>query len=174
VFVQVSDPLGSNLGASLARPGGNVTGFTNIEFSIAGKWIEILKEIYPRVARVSVMFNPLTAPFAQGYLRLVEEAGQAHGVDVSSTTVRDPADLDAAMAAIAQTSHAGLIVMPDIFMTTHRDRIAVMASKYRVPAIYPCGVSPSLTSLGMLSGRHGQWDTPSCRRRLSSDLSRDG
>ena len=144
-----------------------MTGFTNIEFSIAGKWIEILKEIYPRVARVSVMFNPLTAPFAQGYLRLVEEAGQAHGVDVSSTTVRDPADLDAAMAAIAQTSHAGLIVMPDIFMTTHRDRIAVMASKYRVPAIYPFKIF--MDAGGLISYGVEQLDS---FRRAASDVDR--
>ena len=137
VFIQVSDPLGSGLVASLARPGANLTGFTNFEFSMAGKWVEILKEIDPRIVSIDVMFNPETAPYAEGYVRLVEAAGRALAIDVSISTVRDVSGLSAAIVAIARRSNAALIVMPDIFTVTHRERIAALANEHHLPAVYP-------------------------------------
>ena len=137
VFLSVSDPLGSGLVDSLSRPGGNMTGFTNFEFSMGSKWIDTLKEIDRRVERVAVIFNPQTAPYAEHYLRSVEAAAPSFAVVVTSVPVHDTAELERAVATFASVSNSALIVLPDIFTRNNRQQIISLAGKYRLPSIYP-------------------------------------
>jgi ABC-type uncharacterized transport system substrate-binding protein len=138
VFVSVGDPIGSGLVASLARPGGNITGFTNSEFSIGGKWVEILKEIDPRLARIAVLFNPQTAaPYAPLFMRSVEAAAPQFGTAVIAATVQDASEIERALGVFASTANGALIVLPDIFTSSHRELIISLAAKYHLPSIYP-------------------------------------
>jgi putative tryptophan/tyrosine transport system substrate-binding protein len=138
VFVSVSDPIGSGLVASLARPGDNITGFTTFEFSIGGKWIEILKEIDPRLVRIAVLFNPQTAaPYAPLYVRSVEAAAPQFGTAVIAATVQDASEIERAIGVFASTVNGALIVLPDIFTSSHRELIISLAAKYRLPSVYP-------------------------------------
>jgi putative ABC transport system substrate-binding protein len=137
VFVQVTDPVGSGFVASIARPGGNVTGFITMEGAMAGKWLELLKEIAPGVNRVAVLFNPATAPFAEIYLNPFKAAAASFGVEVIAARVHDMSELESVVAAQAREPAGGLIVMPDIFMTGHRSEITLLAARYRLPAVYP-------------------------------------
>jgi putative ABC transport system substrate-binding protein len=139
VFAQVSDPVGSGFVASLARPGGNVTGFTNIniESSIGGKWLELVKEIAPAVRRVAMIYNPPTSPFAGYYLRPFEAAGPAYGVQASAAAVHSDADIENTLDALAREPGGGFVVLPDTFTGTHRDQIVSLAARYRLPAVYP-------------------------------------
>ena len=137
VFVVVSDPVGSGFVASFPRPGGNVTGFTNIEPTIAGKWLELLKEAAPLVTRVAFLFNPATAPYAESYLKPFRAAAASVAVEAIATPVRDIAELETAIAAQARTHNAGLVVMTDSFLVSHRAKITALAARYRVPAVYP-------------------------------------
>src|ERR1019366_5964810 len=123
VFLSVSDPLGSGLVDSLSSPSGNMTGFTNFEFSMGSKWIDTLKEIDRRVERVAVIFNPQTAPYAEHYLRSVEAAASSFTVAVTSVPVHDTAELERAVAAFASVSNSALIVLPDIFTRNNRQQI---------------------------------------------------
>jgi putative ABC transport system substrate-binding protein len=136
VFTEVSDPVGSGFVETLAHPGGNATGFVDIEASLGGKWVELLKEIAPAVKRVGFMFNPKTAPGAGSYyLRPFEAAAQAFGIEPITVPVRDPADIVAAFAALTQ--QGGLILMPDAFVLSNRDILITQAARNKVPAIYP-------------------------------------
>jgi putative tryptophan/tyrosine transport system substrate-binding protein len=137
VFVSVSDPIGSGFVASLANPGGNVTGFITVEPVLAGKWLSILKEIAPSVQLVSVIFNPETAPYAGLFVRAAEAAAPSLGVEVIATPARDDADIEAAVAKIGREASGGLMVMADNFTAVHRERIITLAANHRVPAIYP-------------------------------------
>jgi len=138
VFTTVSDPIGSGFVESLAHPGGNITGFTNFESSIGGKWLGLLKEIAPRIARTAMMFNPEVAPYAQYYVRPFERAARSFGVDPISAPVHDDADIEREIAALARESNAGLIVLPDAFTTSlHRKQIIEQAARHHLPAIYP-------------------------------------
>jgi putative ABC transport system substrate-binding protein len=139
VFAQVSDPVGSGFVASLARPGGNVTGFTNIniESSIGGKWLELVKEIAPAVRRVAMIYNPPTSPFASYYLRPFEAAGPAYGVQTSAAAVHSDADIENAIDALAREPGGGFVVLPDTFTGVHRDKIVSLAARHRLPAVYP-------------------------------------
>lgn len=137
VFLSVSDPLGSGLVDSLSSPSGNMTGFTNFEFSMGSKWIDTLKEIDRRVERVAVIFNPQTAPYAGHYLRSVEAAASSFTVAVTSVPVHDTAELERAVATFASVSNSALIVLPDIFTRNNRQQIISLAGKYRLPSIYP-------------------------------------
>ncbi len=137
VFVRVSDPVGSGFVPNLANPGGNVTGFTNFEPSIAGKWLELLKEIAPRVAHVTVLFNPATAPGGGLYfLRLVEAAAPSFAVKVRAGRVHDVAEIERVVAAVADDPNGGLISLPDIFLAVHRKLTIELTARYRVPTIY--------------------------------------
>lgn len=105
VFVAVSDPVGDGIVASIARPGGNVTGFTNVEASLGGKWLEVLKEISPAIARVAVIFDPKTSPGGGSYyLRLIEDAALSVGIKAISTPVRDAGEIERAIVAFARES----------------------------------------------------------------------
>ena len=137
VFVLVVDPLGRGFVASLARPGANITGFRNFEFSMAGKWLETLKQVVPRVAHVAAIFNPQTAPFGDQFVRQIEIAAPGFGVETTTISVSDAGDFDPAVAAFAARGGGGLIVLPDAFNTNHRELLISLAAKYRLPAIYP-------------------------------------
>jgi putative ABC transport system substrate-binding protein len=136
VFIRVSDPVASGFVANLANPGGNVTGFTNFEISIAGKWLELLKEIAPRVTRVTVMFNPATAPYGSYFFRLVEAAAPSFAMEVSAGHVHDVAEIERVVAAVARDPNGGLINLPDIFLAVHREVTIGLTARYRVPTIY--------------------------------------
>lgn len=137
VFAVVSDPIGSGFVASLPRPGGNVTGFTNIEPTMAGKWLELLKQIAPHVARAALLYNPTTAPYAEYYLGPFKAAAASVALEAISAPVRNTSELESAITAQARTPNGGLVVMTDSFLVTHRAQITELAARYRLPTVYP-------------------------------------
>jgi putative tryptophan/tyrosine transport system substrate-binding protein len=137
IFVNVADPIGSGFVTSFARPGGNVTGFITMEPSMAGKWLELLKEIAPRVTRCALLFNPTTAPYAEYFLNPFKAAAASVAIEPIVASVRDAAELETAIAAQAREPNGGLVVMPDTFTTVHRAKITALAAQYRLPAVYP-------------------------------------
>jgi putative tryptophan/tyrosine transport system substrate-binding protein len=137
IFANVADPVGSGFVASWARPGGNVTGFINFEPTMAGKWLELLKEIAPRVNRVAFLFNPATAPFAETYVNPFKAAAASFGVEAITAPARDTSELDSVVAAQAREPNGGLIIMPDVFLIRYRAEMTSLAARYRLPAVYP-------------------------------------
>jgi putative ABC transport system substrate-binding protein len=137
VFVIVSDPVGSGFVESLPRPGGNATGFTIMEPTMSSKWLELLKEIAPRVNRAAFLFNPATAPYVDYYLKPFKAAAASLGIDVILAPVHDTAEIETVVAAQAREPNGGLILIPDGFLNVHRDEIILLAARYRLPAIYP-------------------------------------
>jgi putative ABC transport system substrate-binding protein len=137
VFAMVGDPVGSGFVASLSRPGGNLTGFTPIENSLGGKWVELLKEIAPRVARAVIVFDPAMAPFASYYLDPFKAATVSLGMEAIVSPVDDMATLESVVATSAREPNSGLIVMPDAFMIGHHADITSLVARYRVPTVYP-------------------------------------
>ena len=137
IFVGASDPVGSGFVASFRRPGGNVTGFITMEPTMAGKWLELLKEIAPRVARVALLFNPATAPYAEYYLVPFKAAAASFAMEAIAAPVRATSELETAIAAQARAPDTGLIVIPDTFLNFHRVEITSLAARYRLPAVYP-------------------------------------
>ena len=136
IFALVIDPIGSGFVASLPRPGGNVTGFIAMEGSLAGKWLELLKEIAPRVTRVAFLFNPATAPYAEYFLNPFKAAAASFAVEGIATPVRDSSELESVVAAQARELNGGLIAMPESFLNTRRVEITSLAARYRLPAVY--------------------------------------
>ncbi len=138
VFVVVSDPIGSGFVASMARPGGNVTGFTNLAATISGKYLLMLRELKPDLVRVAIMYNPDSATNAGEYYLppFMESAGKFKLTPIPAE-VHSPAEIEAAMADLAASAGSGLIVMPDNFMTLNRQLIVSLAARHRIPAIYP-------------------------------------
>jgi putative ABC transport system substrate-binding protein len=137
IFAFVSDPVGSGLVASFPHPGGNVTGFMVMEPTMAGKWLELLKEIAPRVARVALLFNPATATYAEYYLKPFKAAAASLAVEAIALPVRDTSELESVIATHAREPNGGLIVMPDTFNDAHRAEITSLAARYRLPAVCP-------------------------------------
>jgi putative ABC transport system substrate-binding protein len=137
IFPALSDPVGSGLVASFSRPGGNVTGFNVSEPTQTGKWVELLKEIAPRVARVAMLFNPASAPYAEYWLNPFKAAAVSFAVEAISAPVRDVTELDSVIAAQAREPNSGLVVIPDAFMINHRAEITLLAARHRLPAVYP-------------------------------------
>jgi putative ABC transport system substrate-binding protein len=137
VFALVADPIGSGFVANFPRPGGNVTGFVTMEPTMAAKWLELLKEIAPRTARVAMLFNPATAPYAEYWLNPFKAAAASFAVQAIVAAVHDTSELQSAIAAQAQEPNGGLIVMPDTFTTGHRLEITSLAARHRLPAVYP-------------------------------------
>ena len=137
IFAIVSDPVGSGFIASFAKPGGNVTGFIILEPTLAGKWLELLKEIAPRIARVALLFNPATAPYAEYYLNPFKAAAASFAVEAIVAPVHDMSELKSAVGVQAREPNGALIVIPDSFMTTHRAEITSLAARHRLPAVYP-------------------------------------
>jgi ABC-type uncharacterized transport system substrate-binding protein len=136
VFVTVNDPIGSGFVESLARPGGNITGFTNFEFSLGGKWLELLKEIAPAVKRVAVLYNPITAPYFRLYLRAIEAAAPSYRAQPVPMPVQDPAEMDRAVGEFAREPDGGLMVLSDSYLTVHRGRILELAAQHSLPAVF--------------------------------------
>jgi putative tryptophan/tyrosine transport system substrate-binding protein len=135
VFTQVSDPVGSGFIDGFAKPGGSITGFTNLESSMSSKLVELLKEVAPTITRVAVMFNPDTAPDRGSYfLRPVEAAAPSLHVEVIPAPVHNDAEIEAAITTLAPAT--GLIVMPDVFILAHREQILALADRHRLPAAY--------------------------------------
>jgi putative ABC transport system substrate-binding protein len=137
IFANAVDPVGQGFVASLAMPGGNVTGFINLEPSIAGKFLELLKEIAPRVTRVAIYFNPATTPYAEIYLNPFKAAAASLGVEPIAAPVHDMIELETVIAALSREPNGGLIAMPDGFNTAHRVEVTSLAARYRLPAVYP-------------------------------------
>jgi putative ABC transport system substrate-binding protein len=136
VFAVVNDPLGQGFVESLARAGGNITGFTFIEFEILGKWVELLKELSPNIKRTTLLFNPITAPYYDSFLRQLGTSSHKLAAELTSAQVQVPTELEPTIAAIAGEPHTGLITGADPFMVTHRVKIIDLAARYRLPAIY--------------------------------------
>jgi putative ABC transport system substrate-binding protein len=137
VFTQVADPVGRGFVESLQRPGGNVTGFINLEGSMGGKWLELLKEIAPHVSRAVFLFNPETAPYADFFLNSFKAAAETFTVATIVAPVRDASKLEQTIAEQSSEANSGLIVMPDAFTAAHREQITSLAARYRLPSIYP-------------------------------------
>jgi putative ABC transport system substrate-binding protein len=147
---QVSDPVGSHFVDGLAHPGGNITGFTNLEASMGAKLMELLKEVAPRTSRVALMFNPATSPEGGSYfLKPVEAAAPLLKMAMVAAPVHNPADIDSIMASLAREPNTGLIVMPDIFILAHRDQIITLAAQHRLLAAYAYSLFPA--SGGLMS-----------------------
>jgi putative ABC transport system substrate-binding protein len=138
VFVAVSDPIGSRFVASLARPTGNVTGFTVLHASIAGKYLEMLKDMAPQLARVAIMFNPNSAP-ADGSFFSRPFIASATKLKVRPITaeVHDPSEIENAIMKLGRESGSGLVLVPDNFISVHRDLIISLTARFHIPAIYP-------------------------------------
>jgi putative ABC transport system substrate-binding protein len=137
IFANVADPIGPGFVASFPRPGGNATGFTILEPTMAGKWLELLREIAPRVKRAAMLFNPATATYAEIYLNPFKAAAVSFAVEAIAAPVRDTSELESVVAAQAREPNGGLIVMPDTFMTAHRAEVVALAARHQLPAVYP-------------------------------------
>jgi putative tryptophan/tyrosine transport system substrate-binding protein len=137
VFATVADPVGSGFVAGLARPGGNATGFITAEASLGGKWVELLKEIAPRVSRIAVLFNPTAAPYAEYYLKPIKVAAASFAVEATAALVHDAQEIEPVIATQAREPNSGLIVIPETFTIARRAEIASVATRHRLPAVYP-------------------------------------
>jgi putative ABC transport system substrate-binding protein len=147
VFVFVADPVGQGFVQSLARPGGNVTGFSSFDTALLGKWLQLLKEVAPGLTRVTAIFNPDTTPYAF-FNRGIEPAGASLGITVTPAPVHDDAAIEEVTAAQAREPGGSLIVLPDSFNESHRDAIIAAATRHRLPLI---GASPFSRSGGLMS-----------------------
>jgi putative ABC transport system substrate-binding protein len=136
VFAQVTDPVGAGFVASLARPGGNITGFTQHEFSVGVKWLELLKELAPRVERVVVLYDPRN-PAVEGYLSTMKEAASTFRVQLLPHPVRDTVDVDRAIGTVAGKPNGGVIVLPGPSPSVRRNMIVASTERHRLPAVYP-------------------------------------
>jgi putative ABC transport system substrate-binding protein len=136
VFTGVLDPIGSGFGANLAHPGGHITGFTNNDPAMGGKWVELLREIAPRTAHVTFMFNPATALPIQSYLPSVQAAARSFAVQASTTPIHTKNEIEGVIAGQARNPGGGLIVPPDVSNVVNRDLIVALAARYNVPTIY--------------------------------------
>ena len=136
VFNLVNDPIGQGFVASLSRPGGNITGFTFIDFPLIGKWLEMIKEIAPGVRHIALIFNPDTTPFYPAFLQELEAANKSLAVELSASPVHDEAEAEAAITALAREPGGGLIAAPDAFINNHRRAIMTLTERRRLPAIY--------------------------------------
>ena len=143
LFVQVTDPVAAGLATSLTRPGGNITGVTNFEFSMGGKWLETLKEISPQIARVAVLYDPSTAPYAGLLLSSIAAAAPSLAMETVETPVQDVTETERAIEAFAQKSNGGLLVLPDAGTTVRRDIIITARPNTDYRRFIHCEVSPS-------------------------------
>jgi putative ABC transport system substrate-binding protein len=166
VFVQVADPVLSGLVASFARPGGNITGFTNVESSFVGKWLSILKDIAPGVTRVMILYHPANPNWID-YLRTIEAAAPSLRVTVSAAPVNHADEIARQIEPFVREPGAGMIVLPSGFTVANREKIAALAAQYRLPAIYSNGSSAE--SGGLVSYGH---DTLDLYRRAASYVDR--
>ena len=136
VFVNVSDPIAQGFVANLAHPEGNATGFVAFEFTIAGKWLELLKQITPGLANVGLMFNPTTSPQGKFFLEAVQRAAPLLGVDVTALPIQAAADVEPALGKLGQRPSSGLIVGSDNFLLRNADQVVALAARFHLPAVY--------------------------------------
>jgi putative ABC transport system substrate-binding protein len=136
VVATVNDPVEQGFVSSLAHPGGNITGFSFIDFQMVGKWLEMLKEAAPGVSRAVLMFNPDTAPYYYLYLRSFEAEPRSIAVEVTAAPVRNTAEIEEAIAKLGREPGGGLIVAPDAFTIVHQHLFIRLAQQHRVPAVY--------------------------------------
>jgi putative ABC transport system substrate-binding protein len=136
VFVNVSDPIGSGFIASLAKPGGNLTGVLHIEAGIIGKWLAMLKQIAPQLARVALLGNPKTTPYDY-FLQSAQALAPSLAIELVPSHVETAADIERVIESIARLPDGGLVLPPDATTIVNRDLIIALAAKYRVPAVYP-------------------------------------
>jgi putative ABC transport system substrate-binding protein len=142
VFTQVSDPVAQGFVTSVTKPGANLTGFSQYEFSIGGKWLDLLKEAVPGLARVGVMFNPETSPQSKFFMRAVEAAASSLGVKAVMTAVRTTADIEPAFESFAREPNGGLMLPTDSFTRLRLNLIIELANRHRLPAIATTPVFP--------------------------------
>ena len=135
VFVQVSDPVAQGFVANITKPGGNITGFSMYEFAIGSKWLNLLKEVAPGLARVALMFNPEASPQSQFFMRSIEAAAPSLGVQPVAVPVRATADIETAVESFARASNGGLILPTDSFILLRFRLIAELAARHRLPSI---------------------------------------
>jgi putative tryptophan/tyrosine transport system substrate-binding protein len=135
VFVSVSDPVAQGFVASMRRPGGNLTGFSVYEFSIGGKWLDLLKEVAPRLARVAVMFDPDASPQSKFFMQVIEATASSHGMQATAVPVRTTADIEPALESFAHRPNGGLILTTNAFTLLRNKLIVDLATRYRLPSI---------------------------------------
>ena len=135
VFVQVVDPVGAGHIDSLARPGGHITGFTNFEYGVSGKWLELLKEIAPRITRVAVLRDP-TLPSGTGQFGAIQSVAPSFGVELSPVNMRDAGEIERAVTAFAGAANSGLILTTSPSAVVHRDLVIALTAKHKLPAVY--------------------------------------
>jgi putative tryptophan/tyrosine transport system substrate-binding protein len=167
VFTVVNDPVGQGFVASLARPTGNITGFSFMDFALLGKWLELLKEIAPGVRRTTLLFNPTTAPYFAGFLRELAVIFPKVATEMTAALVKDQAAIEAAVAATARDPGGAVIAAADPFIVTNRALIISLAERYQMPALY--SVRQSATEGGLMS--YGP-DTADIFRRSASYVDR--
>jgi putative ABC transport system substrate-binding protein len=148
VFVLVADPVGAGFVDSLARPGGNATGFLAVEYGMGGKWLELLKQIAPRVTRAAVIRDPAISA-GIGLFGAIQSAAPGLGMDVTPVNVRDESEMERAVAAFARSPNAGMIVTASALANAHRDLIIALAARYKLPAVYYSG--PFVAAGGLVS-----------------------
>jgi putative tryptophan/tyrosine transport system substrate-binding protein len=136
VFANLSDPVGSGLVASLARPGGNITGFAAFEYSLGSKWLEMLKELAPNTKRVAVLFNPDTAPYAPLYVSSLQAAAPPFSMRLLASPVRNVGEIEQAVMNESRQTASSLIVLPDSYTVSHRAVVIALAARFRLPAVY--------------------------------------
>jgi putative ABC transport system substrate-binding protein len=136
VFAALADPVGSGFIASLPRPGGNITGVMQYEPSVTGKWLGMLKDIAPRLARVAFVINPKTAPFYNYYLSAAEPLSQSLAIELIPTLIENAADIERSLELFARVPNGGLLLPPDVTTFTHRDLIIALAAQHGLPAVY--------------------------------------
>jgi putative tryptophan/tyrosine transport system substrate-binding protein len=149
VFLGVADPIGQGFVASLAHPGGNITGFSVFDAPMAGKWLGMLAQITPPVTRVAVLFNPASAPYSGLMIQASEEAARSMAIAVRAAPVNNDSEIEPLMADVAQEEHGGVLVLASAFTVGHHDVIVAAAAKYRVPAVY--GIAMFAASGGLMS-----------------------
>jgi putative ABC transport system substrate-binding protein len=148
VFVGVSDPVGAGVVDSLARPGGNVTGFMIFEYSMSGKWLELLKQVAPSVTRAAVLRDAVN-PAGIAQFGAIQATAQSLGVEVSPISIRDAGEIERAVAAFARSANGGLVVTPSAGTSVHQDLIIALAARHKLPAVY--AFRANVTGGGLIS-----------------------
>jgi putative ABC transport system substrate-binding protein len=151
VFVQVSDPVGDGIVQSIRQPGGNITGFTNLEFSLGGKWLALLREMSPQLSEIGLLFNPQVTTFGKHIVEDAQRSGRHIGVGTHVLSVSNLAEVTESLKAWAEVPKRGLLVFPDAFLTPNRDHVVSLATKLQLPSISPFrywAVSGALMSYG--------------------------
>jgi putative ABC transport system substrate-binding protein len=167
IFVQNIDPVDTGLVKSLMAPGGNITGFTSYEPAMASKWLELLKGVAPQVARVAIIYNPQTAPYAGSFLRSIETAGPLLAIQPIAMPIQDAGTIEKAIEAFTRETNPSLLVLPDVTTTVHEKLIVKLAAQHRLPAIYPW--RHYVTAGGLMSYAA---DLPDLWRRAASYVDR--